>query len=195
MARDGRSHRECAVRRKRVRDTVIFVSVGTHEAPFDRLLAHDLRVEARRTARCPIRPINDSRSDEALKSGVPVIRRKSSSYIRAVTRRRYARRRRLRDGLARQRQAADRDGSAAPIRRARGRSPTRARATAWRRPALVTAVEDAQAPRRRCLTRSARPPALRFRQSRGSAPRSAPISRPGSASRRRAPEWTLSAST
>ena len=87
---------------------MIFVSVGTHEAPFDRMLAtiYELELDEPLVVQYGI---NDSVRTGA-RSGVPVIRRGRWLHS-AVTRRRHARRRRLRDGLARQRQAADRDGS------------------------------------------------------------------------------------
>ncbi len=111
VARDGESRPQGALRRERVRSAMIFVSVGTHEAPFDRMLraVYDLELDEELVVQYGPSTIRSERALEAEYLSFDEV----VELHPAVACRRHARGRRLRDDLARERQAADRDGPAA----------------------------------------------------------------------------------
>ena len=102
-ARGGRP--QGALRRERVRAAMIFVSVGTHEAPFDRLLRAVGELAHRRGARRPARALGGPMR-RGRRSSTTCRSTRWSSYVRRGAGGRHARRRRVGDARALERQAA-----------------------------------------------------------------------------------------
>ena len=101
---------------------MIFVSVGTNEARFDRLLQAVAAASTRRGRGRPARPLRADRSSASPARRLPRFRGDGRSH-RSRPGGRHTRGRRLGDGLARQRQAAGRRPSAQGVRRGGRRPP------------------------------------------------------------------------